>query len=58
MRHISNIFQVNERLTGAHRSSARPRSTGSNLQNRTVLDIRTIQPPIQPSVKKFHLYFD
>jgi hypothetical protein len=55
---MSNIFQVNERLTGAPRSSARPRSTGSNLQNRTVLDIRTIQPPIQPSVKRFHLYFD
>lgn len=50
---FKTIFKVSERLIGPQgRSSARPRSTSSALQNRTVLDIKAIQPPIQQTVRK------
>jgi hypothetical protein len=45
-------FKVNERLIGTSRPSTRPKSTASTRQNRTVLDIRSVQPPSQPPVKK------
>ncbi|CAF3429627.1 unnamed protein product [Rotaria socialis] len=55
-RHSSNAFvtsrvsaHLNDRILGAPRPATRPKSTAmSTLQNRTVLDIRSIQPPIQP----------
>ncbi|CAF3355299.1 unnamed protein product [Rotaria sp. Silwood1] len=41
---------LNERLLGTPRPSTRPKTTTTNvLQNRTVLDIRSIQPPMQTS---------
>lgn len=58
---LSNSFvtnrlaaQLNERLIGAARPfSSRPKSSGTALQNRSVLDIRSIQPPIiQPTPKR------
>jgi hypothetical protein len=45
-------FKVNERLIGTPRPLTRPRSTTSARQSRTVLDIRSVQPPTQPPVKK------
>ncbi|CAF3759960.1 unnamed protein product [Rotaria magnacalcarata] len=55
-RHSSNAFittrvsaHLNERILGTSRPATRPKSTAmSTLQSRTVLDIRSIQPPIQP----------
>ncbi|CAF3587047.1 unnamed protein product [Rotaria sordida] len=44
---------LNERLLGIPRSQTRPKSsTIINLQNRSILDIRAIQPPIQTSNPK------
>ncbi|CAF5162855.1 unnamed protein product, partial [Rotaria sp. Silwood1] len=44
---------LNERFLGIPRSQGRPKSsTVINLQNRSILDIRAIQPPIQTSNPK------
>jgi hypothetical protein len=48
---IEFYFKVNERILGTSRSSTRPKSsTITTLQNRSILDIRAIQPPIQTAV--------
>ena len=47
-------YTVNERLLGTPRPGTRPKSTTViNLQNRTLLDIRSIQPPSQTPVTYF-----
>lgn len=43
---------VNERLLGRSRCVTRPKSSNMTpLHNRTLLDIRSIQPPVQNSVR-------
>jgi hypothetical protein len=49
---VEIYFKVNERILGQSRPETRPKSTTiiTALQNRTILDIRAIQPPVQPPV--------